>query len=437
MDSKRKILIISYFFPPCNLVGAQRPYSWFRYFHEFGLYPVVITRHWNREVNTLADASLPDSASLKVEKHEWGEVHYLPYTGTPRDRFLARFGNRFSAVRKVLTVAELVLQFLFFRFNPYRFFYRYAERLLNGGEKFHTLIISGNPFPQFAVGYHLTRKYDIPWVADYRDDWTTNTRLNIVGFIPRLIRKLEKHAEIKWVSSSSFFVSVTDDYIQKISSLTGKRGFLILNGFDSFKEYHIPPISRSLVMLYAGTVYEKQDFKLLQEGLLNFKELNPDVHIEIVFAGAAVDGIWPKPVSEIYNQLHRKGVDFKIFPRMSQSDFDAYLSASHTVFTVPYGKLKGEMPAKLFHYLSWNRPILLAGTDHGVMEETLRPYSAACIASTAEEVAAALEQIYQTLKEGNFGLSPADREYIQRFTRRNQARILADLLKGEGDLKMC
>ena len=50
MDSKKKkILILCNDFPPVNSIGADRPYSWYKYFHEFNLYPIVITKNWQNE----------------------------------------------------------------------------------------------------------------------------------------------------------------------------------------------------------------------------------------------------------------------------------------------------------------------------------------------------------------------------------------------------
>ena len=42
-----KVLILAYDFPPYISVGAQRPYYWYRYFKEFGIDPVVVSRQWN------------------------------------------------------------------------------------------------------------------------------------------------------------------------------------------------------------------------------------------------------------------------------------------------------------------------------------------------------------------------------------------------------
>jgi hypothetical protein len=51
-----KILIISYFFKPCNMTAANRTTYWSENFYRYNLYPIVITRKWEKEINVLSDS---------------------------------------------------------------------------------------------------------------------------------------------------------------------------------------------------------------------------------------------------------------------------------------------------------------------------------------------------------------------------------------------
>ena len=51
----KKILIISYFFPPCNLTAAQRVYSLAKYLSKYGFYPTIVTRRWDHSIGKLKD----------------------------------------------------------------------------------------------------------------------------------------------------------------------------------------------------------------------------------------------------------------------------------------------------------------------------------------------------------------------------------------------
>ena len=83
---KIKVLILAYFFPPCNITASQRSFSWAKYFYRKGLYPVIITRKWERPVKVQSDGHYATTEGVKIEKFEHYEVHYLPYVPSLRDR---------------------------------------------------------------------------------------------------------------------------------------------------------------------------------------------------------------------------------------------------------------------------------------------------------------------------------------------------------------
>ncbi|MFM7666825.1 MAG: glycosyl transferase family 1, partial [Bacteroidota bacterium] len=58
----KKVLIISYFFPPCNLTASNRIAGWKKHLPEFGIYPIIVTRNWTGSELT-AEERLMDSGS--------------------------------------------------------------------------------------------------------------------------------------------------------------------------------------------------------------------------------------------------------------------------------------------------------------------------------------------------------------------------------------
>jgi glycosyltransferase involved in cell wall biosynthesis len=62
----KKVLILAYDFPPYVSVGGLRPYSWYKYFHEFGLYPIVVTRQWGNKYGNHLDYIAPKPILFKI-----------------------------------------------------------------------------------------------------------------------------------------------------------------------------------------------------------------------------------------------------------------------------------------------------------------------------------------------------------------------------------
>ena len=170
MDSNPKVLILCNDFPPINSIGADRPNSWYLYFKEFGLDPVVVTKNWNSNGNT----SFNDvSHSLEVESTKYGELIKTPGRKTPSIWFKNKFGKRFSILRKSLTFLEKITSFRLGLFDQHYGIYLEAKKYIVKN-KVALVITTGEPFILFRYGRKLQKKFDVQWIADYRDGWYLN-----------------------------------------------------------------------------------------------------------------------------------------------------------------------------------------------------------------------------------------------------------------------
>ncbi len=90
-----KVLILAYDFPPYVSVGGQRPYSWYKYFKNFGVEPVVITRQWSNAYGNALDFVAPsESLMLEVEQNDRGTILRTPYRPTWRHSLLLKYGPK-------------------------------------------------------------------------------------------------------------------------------------------------------------------------------------------------------------------------------------------------------------------------------------------------------------------------------------------------------
>ncbi len=412
------------------MVGAERPYSWFKHFHECGLYPVVITRHWNHKVVHINDSSRTDSSPLRIEKHEHGEIHYLPYKGTIRDKFISLFGNdRFTFIRKLLTFAELIAEFISIHFSAYKFLFTYAQEVIKSHQP-AALIISANPFPQFRIGYLLKQQYGLKWLADYRDDWTTNQLNERRGIVKKLLLPVERHCEKKWVRSSAHFISVTPVYVRRIEQLTGVSGTNIYNGFE-VEDLHHPKTKKpdeKFVLLYTGSVYAQQDFSMLAEGLKRIADENsfPAEKMEVCFLGATMNFLMPENVKQLSDKLNAFGASCTMLPHVKGEEFFNALRQCDMLFFTRYGNLQGIVPAKIFTYMGSLKPVLLAGSDADTIEHLIKPYSMGFIANDGNEVFNAVKSV---LENPLRVASDDDRKYISQFSRKHLAHRVAEIVK--------
>lgn len=416
----KKIYIISYFYPPCTLVAAERSYSWFCHFYKLNLYPIVITRHWNHKVETLFDASTPDTSTLKIEKHAHGEIHYIPYRGSLKDRFINRFGTRYSPFRKMLTLLEISLQFLWIRFNPYEGFYTYLKNLIkqNGTEN-SGIIISANPYAMFAVGHKISKKYKLPWVADYRDDWTTN---DIGG--KGVLKKWERIFEKKYLHSASAFTTVNQTLLNRISSLGKLPAEVIMNGYLKLPENQ-PTHVQTFNVVYNGTLYPSQQIDVFIEGFKRLLEKYPDPSILFHAPGLEVD---QQLAARIYEKMHPFTAHYKPSGRLPKADVLKIQGEASILLMVGHQGKAGQLSSKIFEYLSFQKNILLAPGDQSDVELLLRNLGYESISQTATETEKILEENYLFWKNNDNQIKSHQIPNLAAYSREAQAIKLATFL---------
>ena len=82
----QKVLIISYFAPPCNLTSANRIENWCENLFDYGFHPILVTRNWTG-IEMSEESRLESSGHCnKMVKNERYTKHYMPYNESLRDK---------------------------------------------------------------------------------------------------------------------------------------------------------------------------------------------------------------------------------------------------------------------------------------------------------------------------------------------------------------
>src|SRR5687768_6778857 len=89
----KKVLILAYAFPPYVSAGSLRPHSWYKYLHESGIYPIVVTRQWDNRYRNHLDYVAPGQVPhAVVEESDRGTVIRTPYAPNLSNRLLLKYG---------------------------------------------------------------------------------------------------------------------------------------------------------------------------------------------------------------------------------------------------------------------------------------------------------------------------------------------------------
>lgn len=421
----KKVIILSYYFPPCNLTAANRIGSWEKYLPESRIYPIIVTRNWTGNELTEEDRLEKSGEKIRHIKKENAEIYYMPYRSSFRDQCFikGRKYRLFALFSKMLTMFHLFFQNFTIRVIPYRNLYFQVKKILQENKEIRTLVISGNPFEQFYFGYLLKKEFpNLKWLADYRDDWTTTELVKERTFLQKFLLKIERTSEKKWIEKSNLITSVSDYYAEKIALFNNVKGRVLFNGFDDdlLGLKHIQ-VEDCFNITYNGSLYETQH---IEPFLSAFRKL-VDRYKGKVFIRLNFPGLMYNKQQALRVKKELIGYEDFLFisDRIPKRDVLEMQLKSDVLLMISHKNLKGIPSSKVFEYIGLRKPILLYPSDDDILEKLVGSFGV--VANSKEECYLELEKMLK---------NKIDKKVVKRklksqeYSARNQVNVLAKIL---------
>ena len=252
----KKLLILAYDFPPYVSVGGLRPYNWHQYLKEFGVEPIVITRQWANTHGNHLDYISPGISPLVIEeKSDRGTIYRTPYHPNLSNRLLLKYGDsRYKFLRKLISGYYEFAQFLF-PIGPKSGLYDHARKYLKENE-IDAIVATGDPFVLFSYASKLSKEFDIPWIADYRDTWVQDkTRSG-----NRFTKGWNSFFERRFLHNAEKVLTVSNFIKKQLQqNLPDKSYEIVLNGFNPDVIQSAATITQQteeFTIAFAGTLYK-------------------------------------------------------------------------------------------------------------------------------------------------------------------------------------
>jgi glycosyltransferase involved in cell wall biosynthesis len=299
----KKVLIISYYFPPSGGPGVQRILKFVKYLPEYGWEPVVLTVE-DGDFPARDESLLNEiPANTKVYRTKIFEPYgfYRKITGRKKSSAIDVDNINKEGKKKISEQVAEFIRATFFIPDARRGWLRYAVRegkKILDTEKPDVIFSSSPPYTCAMIAMKLKRyhfkKYgkQIPWVSDFRDAWTGYLTTPDRWLIPAVIdagyeRNTLEHADALTMVANG----IKDDFDAKYPGISKeKEYFLIRNGFDS-EDYKGLKYDKSknekFTVVYTGSMYGKRNpffFINTLTGLV--KENKADINkIKLIFVG--------------------------------------------------------------------------------------------------------------------------------------------------------
>lgn len=410
------------------MTPSERIYSWAKYLKHLGFYPIIVTRNWDFTITGFSDELKSSGTEPIHEKFEDYEVWYMPYKQSFKESLYTESPGLKKSVYKLFSVFTSILQIFTYKFSPFQPLLKKCDELLNNDKEIDYLIVSAYPHAFFNFAYLLNKKHKIKWVADYRDDWTSNEIINR-SKLHQLLNYFNSFNEKKWLSTSAFFITVSDYYVKKIRNVIGNiPGYCVLNGYLEENYTHLiqGQYYESFTITYVGSLYYTQPIELFLDGVKKFIQKQQVEKFKVIFVGIKNN---VEAYQRILNNIHGFEKYFDFTSRVNKMEAIEIQHKSDLLLICTHTNMKGTPGSKLYEYIALQKPILITPGDDDIVESTLKETNQAKVAKNVDEVCEQIEQQYMLYLSQNRSSKNFNFEMIKKYNRYNQTVLLAQLLK--------
>lgn len=400
----KKILLITYYWPPCGGPGSIRPLKFAKYLPEFGLEPIVLTR------KNIAYHSIDNGLSRGLR----ATVHRTESFDPARILYL--LGLREYHPKKWQIPIKRVMNFPDNKIGWIPFAYP-------GGIKidFDYIFVTGPPFSAFITGYILNKRTSKPLILDFRDAWL---EFPFLRYGERIQKKFVLFWEKRVVKSSALIITISEDIknrlIMRYPEIEGKT-FVIPNGYDpdDFQSFSYP---EKFTLSYLGTIRKERNPESILNATDRFIQMAglKEGEIEVKFIGY---------IEEPFLMVIKKYPYTKVFGHLPYSRAIEEFCSAHLAFITTTGD-DFFFPSRQNEYLASGLPVICCGKSKGIhilSESVSRGYP--CWIYDWEDIngmAAKILEIYKQYIKGKIKRAEIP---FPEYTRRNLAKKLAELIK--------
>lgn len=426
----KKVLVFTYYWPPASGPGVQRVLKFCKYLSNFGWQPIVVT---------VKNGSYPAQDESLLQDVPQDIIIYKTKTNEPFTYYNFLRGKKGKEVgvgmmdvkskKTLLNHLSLYIRANYFvpdarkGWKPYAL--KEAEKIINSNT-IDAVFTSGPPHSTHLIGLELKEKYNLPWIADFRDPWT---EIYYNKDLPRTKKALlkDKNLEVQVLKKADIITTVSSGLKKELSS-KGKV-VTIYNGFDEEDFVDSENITQeNFKLTYTGNFKPNQNVNTLWIALHQLIEeeasFKQDLQIQLV---GNVDENVLKAIKNNKLSSNTKAVGF-----VNHKEAINYMkNASMLLFIIPQANnSKLILTGKLFEYLASGTQMLSIGPISGDAAKII----ASCNRKEMIEyqdvlsMKKSIKQAYNHWKLNGVCERHTLNDAVKLYSRKGQTKELANLL---------
>lgn len=426
----KKVLIISYYWPPSAGAGIHRWLKFSKYLRDFGWEPVIYTPDNPEAPST--DHSLEkdvpqDTTVLKTKIWEPYRFYKL-FTGR---KMLEKVQTGFLSEHKKPGLSEQISAWIrgnFFIPDARKFWINPSVKyLINwlSRNKVDAMVSTGPPHSMHLVALALKQKTGIPWLADFRDPWTQIDFYNKL-LLSKWADSRHKLLEKQVLMAADKVVTVSQNWANDLKKIYFRDYQVITNGFDPDDFLNLPEFQYDFLRItHLGSLNADRNPTKLWEVL---GELIKENDLFSQFLRIMLIGQTDISVTESINKNGIRGFVEKT--GFLPHDQALHLAAQSAILLLPVNNtpnLMGIIPGKLFEYLALKRPILVIGPEKGDTARIIESTHSGFVAgfSDKQKLKCLLIEFAQQFYNRSLQLTPTT---LENYTRKHLTGKMSELL---------
>ncbi|MCP4121693.1 MAG: glycosyltransferase family 4 protein, partial [Bacteroidetes bacterium] len=291
------------------------------------------------------------------------------------------------------------------------------------------IVATGEPFILLKYASMLSRRYSIPWIADYRDGWNTNQEKKSLSLVNKIQLWMHRRFEASLLKNVSMATTAAPAYSDALQNLPyfSYPVKTIFNGYDNHTIDNLVPTLQHTDLFeiaYAGIFYDYQQVETFLSGYQMFIEqhqLKPNQTKAVFYGIEFYDGMKQRLYA---NESLRPYI--RSTARLPYNEVLNELQKAHVLLILSQ-KGANWLSAKLFDYMAVKRKVLLVENDHGILESIIQECNAGVTAEDPKDVCDHLTSAYHIFL--NTGGVKQESKNISTYSRKAQAEAFANVLK--------
>ena len=424
---QKKLLIITYYFPPAGGPGVQRWLKFVKYLPEFNVQPIVYVPE--NPTYPIVDEGLVSEISdqVIVLKNKIWEPYQLASVFSKNKT--KKISSGIFPQKKKQTFLDKT--FLWVRGNLFipdaRVFWvkpsvAYLEKYIKENN-IDTIVTSGPPHSLHLIGLELKEKLNINWLADFRDPWTTigyHKALRLSSYAANKHKKLEH----KVLNSADTIIVTSKTTKTEFQAITDKPISVITNGYD-IENVEKQALDSKFTLAHIGSFLSDRNPEFLWESLVELLNEIPDfkAHLEIKLIGAVSQ--------EVLDAIAQFNLNpyLNLLGYVSHHEAIAHQKKSQVLLQIEINSedTKSIIPGKLFEYMVSNRPIIAIGPQGSDFAAIVKETNTGVFFDYSEKakLKSVILDFYNQFLEGKL---QANGVGLQQYSRKNLTRQLVELI---------